>query len=82
MTANQIQYTRHLLHELEDSLFDIASQWRTTQDDETVRHYHSVVNCMLDLGFTGNIDHDSCLPTRLMPERYMARWHNAVLSGD
>lgn len=70
--------TQTLLTQMEESLAYLAMYWRghtsSQEGEELVRHYQSILTCMLDLGLDHPLDVDSELPDELMPEAYFNRF--------
>jgi uncharacterized protein related to proFAR isomerase len=59
-----------IFSKLEDVIGDLAGIWRATKDDEVVRKYHLLLNCMIDMGWKDSLDLENHLPKRFMPARY------------
>jgi hypothetical protein len=64
-----------LFAQMEISLGEIAMRWRGTNDplyeQQLVHHYHTLLNCMIELGFHQSLSVESELPDELMPVAYL-----------
>jgi hypothetical protein len=64
-----------LFAQMEISLGEIAMRWRGTHDPiyehQLLHHYHTLLNCMIELGFRQSLSVESELPDELMPVAYL-----------
>lgn len=69
---------QNLLGQMEITLAHLAMYWRGLDEGvdatDIVRHYQTILQCMLDLGLDHPLDIDSELPDELMPQPYFARF--------
>jgi hypothetical protein len=76
MTTLELDTQTALFTQMEISLGDIAMRWRGTRDTEyekqLVQRYHTILNCMIELGFRQSLTVESELPDELMPSAYLA----------
>jgi hypothetical protein len=71
-----IETDAQILDALESKLGRLAARWRGTEDEDEaaalVRQYHSILRCMIELGYRDSLDVDAELPDALMPDEYLA----------
>lgn len=72
------EFDAQLLDALETKINQLTPSWRSAAlNNETekakaiVRQYQVVLRCMLELGFTQELDIDAELPDELMPPEYL-----------
>lgn len=74
MSTLKLDAQTTLFTQMEISLGDIAMRWRGTRDAEyekqLVQRYHTILNCMIELGFRQSLTVKSELPYELMPAAY------------
>lgn len=67
--AQQLGYPSAEVMRLSDRLFDLAAEWRGTQDAALIREYHLVLYKMVLKGYdVDELDIQAQLPLELMPE--------------
>jgi hypothetical protein len=64
--------------ELGHRLAELAAAWRSHHDLDLVRRYHTVLLCLLELGWDEELDVELELPAELMPPEYFHRYEQST----